>query len=324
MDGSPLPNPKLPRLKARPIDGHKGTFGTVGIIGGSAGNPGGPDELKPRMIGAPALVALGANAAGCGLVKVGAPEPILNAVLTIAPMATGFPIGIAPKGNLIPTHAKSVLDRLMSESDTLVIGPGLGAGKEIEQLVHSAVSMERPSRCKALVVDADAINAFCKLSSHADHTITPTVMTPHPGEAGRLLNALEIQGTPDGTENQRIKACASLATRLGCVVVLKGKGTVVCDQDRVWVCKNGHPCLATGGTGDVLAGVIGSLAAQCVDDPDIDLFASTCIAVDAHASSGQQWATQTNSQSGLDPRQLCNHLTNSITSHRDTMAPADQ
>ncbi|MBL4809495.1 MAG: NAD(P)H-hydrate dehydratase, partial [Phycisphaerales bacterium] len=293
-----------PLLDARPIDGHKGTFGTVGVIGGSAGNPGGPNELQPRMIGAPALVAMGANAAGCGLVKIGAPEPILSAILTLAPMATGFPIGITPNNQLIEADALSVLDRLASESDTIVIGPGLGIGKAIEQLVLSAVSMQEPRRCRSLIVDADAINALCNTDNFVDQFQVPAVVTPHPGEAQRLLDALGLDGTPAGPPEQRAIVCNTLADALGCIVVLKGMGTVVSDGQRCWTCSHGHPCLATGGTGDILAGMIGSLAAQCVDNPNVDLFISTCIAVDAHAKSGERWAAKMGASSGLNPQIL--------------------
>jgi len=310
MDGYTLPN--KPLLKARPIDGHKGTFGTVGIIGGAAGNPGGPEELRPRMIGAPALVGMGASAAGCGLVKIGAPEPILSSILTLAPMATGFPIGTTPSNELIQADALSVLDRLASESDALVIGPGLGSGKTIEQLVQNAVSMKEPHRFRALIVDADAINSLCKIDHLKDHLLAPIILTPHPGEAQRLLNALGLDGSPSGTPDERALVCNTLANALGCIVVLKGMGTVVSDGRRSWTCKHGHPCLATGGTGDLLAGMIGSLAAQCFDNPETDLFISTCIAVDAHAKSGELWATHMSADSGLYPQKLGEYITSAI------------
>ena len=303
-------------LKARPSDGHKGTFGTVGIIGGSSGNPGGTDNLHPRMIGAPSLAAMGANRAGCGLVKIGAPEPILNAILTLAPMATGYPIGVTLSGELISSDAEAVLDRLATESDTLVIGPGLGTGDEIEQLVLRAVAYKPSGRCRCLVVDADGINALCKAPDFVKSIEMPLILTPHPGEALRLLRALQLDGTPDGTHEQRVQVCATLADALGSIVVLKGQGTVVSDGQRSWTCEHGHPCLAAGGTGDVLAGMTGSLAAQCVNDSEVDLFVSTCIAVDAHAVSGQHWASTMDAQAGLDPSQLCDHIACAMSTHR--------
>ncbi len=306
MDSYSLPS--TPLLKARPIDGHKGTFGTVGIIGGSAGNPGGPNDLKPRMIGAPALVAIGANAAGCGLVKIGTPEPILNAVLTLAPMATGLPIGVTPNGELIAADAQSVLDRLASESDAIVIGPGFGTGDNIGQLVLSALKLQESSRCKSVIVDADAINSLCRINGLSDQLHGNIIMTPHPGEAQRLLDALGFTGSPSGTPDERAIVCNTLADALGCIVVLKGLGTVVSDGRRSWACQHGHPCLATGGTGDILAGMIGSLAAQCVDNPETDLFISTCIAVDAHAKSGEQWATKMGANSGLNPQNFGSYI----------------
>lgn len=292
----------LPKLQPRPTDGHKGTFGTVGIIGGSVGST---DPLIARMIGAPALVAMSASRAGCGLVKIGAPEPILNAVLTLAPMATGYPIG---------EDGTAVLKRLASESDALVVGPGLGTTETIERLVTEAVNLDT-LKAQCLVLDADAINTLCKFNPMPPRFTLPTILTPHPGEAKRLLDALGIDGDPSGTTKQRTDVCSTLAQRLGCILVLKGKGTVVSDGKRHWVCQHGHPCLGAGGTGDVLAGMIGSLAAQCIDDPGMDLFASTCIAVDAHANAGQSWA-QDHAQAGLDPRDLGRYIPKIIGHYR--------
>jgi len=303
MDRFTLPNP--PILPHRPADGHKGTFGTVGIIGGSAGNPGDLDSLQARMIGAPALVAMGANRSGCGLVKIGAPDSILNAVLSLAPFATGYPIG---------DDGSAVLDRLASESDALVIGPGLGTTGGTGQLItHAIRSVSQRTKC--MVLDADAINALCQLKLVPTAFATPTILTPHPGEAGRLLESLNLAGNPSGDNQQRIDVCRLLASRLGCIVVLKGNGTVVSDGDQHWVCERGHPCLGVGGTGDVLAGMIGSLTAQCVNDPDVGGFASTCIAVEAHARSGELWAMR-HSSAGLDPRDLGDLIPETLDAYR--------
>ncbi len=303
MDRAPLPT-----LPDRPDDGHKGSFGTVGIIAGSAGNAGGPGSLKARMIGAPALVALGANSAGCGLVKVATPEPILNSVLTLAPMATGYPIGVAADGSLIAEDASAVLDRLASESDALVIGPGIGSGHDIELLVRNALSVQS-DRCKGMVLDADAINALCTMGRAGINLAhIPAILTPHHGEAKRMLDALGLEDHFDGTPEKHISVCNTLADALGCVVVLKGKGTVVSDGTRDWTCQHGHPCLATGGTGDVLAGVIGSLIAQYAPNSGLDLFACACIGAEAHAKSGEQWTSEMGAQAGLNPQNLVSFI----------------
>ena len=313
----------LPTLKPRPIDGHKGTFGTVGILGGSVGQVGlvgQADTPHPRMIGAPALVALGANSTGCGLVKIGAPEPILTAILTLAPMATGYSIATTQDGHMVANDAASVFGRLIEESDALVIGPGMGTRDDASRLMEHALKTSTMKRCRSMVIDADAITVLCQdppILNSIQHI--PAVLTPHPGEAQRLLDALGFEGNPTGNETQRIEVCTTLAKALKAIVVLKGQGTVVSDGHRHWVCTHGHPCLATGGTGDVLAGMIGSVIAQGLDNLTIiDVFACACIAVDVHGLAGEMWAMQNDAQAGLDPRALCALIPRAMQTHRNS------
>ncbi len=298
---------QLPKLPSRPEDGHKGTFGTVGIIGGSVGFAGDEDTLRARMIGAPALAAMGATRAGCGLVKVAAPEPILNAVLSLCPNATGYPI----EGNSV-----SVLDRLASECDSIAIGPGIGTSDEVVRLIEHAMTLPKDSRCRSLILDADALNVLAQLSQSSLTFSIPTVLTPHPGEAARLLGEFGLKGNPTGDTEQRLIACRTLAQHFRCVVVLKGSGSVVCDTNRAWICSNGHPCLGTGGTGDVLSGIIASLSAQSANSKELDLFYTTCIAVDAHACAGEDWAHSLDLQAGLDPWDLALSIPKSVARHR--------
>jgi NAD(P)H-hydrate epimerase len=260
------------------------------------------------MIGAPALSAMGATRAGCGLVKVATPEPILNAVLSLCPNATGYPI----QSNHIP-----VFDRLANEADSIVIGPGLGTSEEVLALVEHAMWLPADSKCQSLVIDADALNALAQLSTSNPKFTTPTVLTPHPGEAARLLEAFGFNANPTGDADDRLIACRALAQHFGCVVVLKGSGSVVCDSNRAWICSNGHPCLGTGGTGDVLSGMIASLGAQSANSKELDLFYTTCIAVDAHAQSGKDWANRHRVSAGLNPWDLETHIPQAIEIHRE-------
>ncbi len=302
---------QLPKLPSRPEDGHKGTFGTVGIIGGSIGFAGDEESLRARMIGAPALAAMGATRAGCGLVKVATPEPILNAVLSLCPNATGYPID----GNSV-----SVLNRLASECDSIVIGPGIGTSDEVFGLIEHAMTLPTDSRCRSLILDADALNVLAQLDP-SSHTFTiPAVLTPHPGEAARLLQSLGLNENPAGNEEARIHACQALAQHFGCIVVLKGSGTVVCDNNRAWVCCNGHPCLGSGGTGDVLSGIIASLSAQSVNSKELDLLYTTSIAVEAHACAGEDWAHSHDLQAGLDPWDLALCIPKSVALHRQSVS----
>jgi NAD(P)H-hydrate epimerase len=130
------------------------------------------------------------------------------------------------------------------------------------------------------------------------------------------MQSLAIEGDPAGDESQRIDACTRLAQRLGCVVVLKGKGTVVSDGHRVWVCQRGSPALAAGGTGDVLAGIIGSIIAQTRNDPSIDLLHAAAIGVQAHAIAGEQWSQDHKGDGGLIASELANMLPGVIAGMR--------
>ena len=282
----------IPPLPPRPRDGHKGSFGRVGIVGGSAAE-------DPRMIGAPALAALGAARAGCGLVKIAAPAPILDAVLTLAPFATGLALPMQTDGP-DPAASAERFDELAAGVDALCVGPGLGRSAGADALALRAVLQEDAPA----VLDADALNALAAMPEFWRDLRARLVLTPHPGEARRLLDALALRADPAGDAAQRTEACVALARRLGCIVVLKGAGTVVSDGLRAWTCRAGHPCLATGGTGDVLAGVIAGLIAQQHADPRRDLFACVQAGVEAHARAGEAWAAAHKASGGMTPTDL--------------------
>lgn len=302
----------LPTLPDRPTDGHKGTFGTVAIVGGSAGMHH-DDEFEPTMLGAPALAALGAIRAGCGLVRIAAPAPIIGQVLTLAPFATGYGLEVDHARTVIASHAAPVLDELCMTCSAIVAGMGMGPSHATGQIITRLLSQED---CPA-VIDADGLNALADLPGFDRDLRAPAVLTPHPGEAGRLLAALSIEADPAGDESQRIDACTRLAQRLGCVVVLKGKGTVVSDGHRVWVCERGSPALAAGGTGDVLAGVIGSIIAQTRDEQSIGLLHAAAIGVQAHAIAGERWAAAHDATGGLIASELAHALPAVMSTLRD-------
>ncbi len=285
----------IPTLPPRPADGHKGTFGRVGVVGGCAGS-------DPRMVGAPALAALGAVRAGCGLVKIAAPGAIIDAVLTLAPFATGLALPTDDRGGLSASGSAERFDELAGVSDALVVGPGLGRSDGARAVVLRTVLQEDAPA----VLDADGLNILCELPEFWRDVRATLVLTPHPGEARRLMDALSIRGDPAGTGDERTDACVAMARRLGCVVVLKGAGTVVSDGLRAWVCRAGHPCLGTGGTGDVLAGVIGGLAAGWTAGGATggDLFGRVQAGVQAHAAAGEAWARASGATGGMTPQDL--------------------
>jgi len=275
-------------LPARPPDAHKGTFGTVIVLGGRAGD-------GRVMLGAPCLAARAAIRAGAGLVVLAVPAPLATAAVGLLPEATAVALPVDGDGQLKPAEAAAVLDANVPRADCLVAGPGLGGGAAVQQTLVRLVSRDDVP----VVLDADALNALATLPQFDGDLRAPAVLTPHPGEFDRLATALGIDA--DATDpDRRAAAAAALAGRLGCVVALKGAGTVVADGLETWTNPTGGPALATGGTGDVLAGLIGGLVAQHVRLPAMPglpvpperrtLAEVTRVAVHAHGLAADRWA----------------------------------
>ena len=219
-------------LARRNRDVHKGTFGTLAVVGGAEG-----------MIGAPLLAARAAQRLGAGKVLVGLVAHDAPAVDWGAP-------------ELMLRQAAPVL---VAHCDALVVGPGFGTEANGALLALRAFERNLP-----LVVDADALNLAAAqaplASALADRTAT-TVLTPHPAEAARLLAI----PTAD-VQRDRLGAAQTLAKKFNAHVVLKGAGSVLAHPDGDWdINMSGNPALATGGSGDVLAGIVGALLAQGLD-----------------------------------------------------------
>lgn len=273
----------LGRLPVRGQAGHKGSFGTVCVVGGCC-------RGSVRYVGAPALAALGALRSGCGLCRVLAPGPVIQSVLRIASSATGVALEIGRDGGVRSAAAVKAVVEAAGVSHVLVVGPGLGAGPGVEAIVKRVWrGVGVP-----LLLDADGLNALAAMGKVV-RAGGPAIITPHPGEARRLMKAVGITGDPTD-ERARARIAAELAARLGCVVVLKGAGTVVSDGARVYRNSSGGPWLATGGTGDVLSGVIGGLIAQHGAE---DLFKLACIGVLVHGRAGDAWAREKRATGGM-------------------------
>lgn len=289
-------------LPARPAGGHKGSFGTVLVIGGSV-------RQGRWMLGAPLLAARAALRSGAGLVQVAAPEPLLPHLLAALPEATGIalPVDASAGGRLRASACAERLDAFAGEADAIVAGPGLGAGDEAAALVlrlaarPAAAPMRGLAPDPVLVLDADALNALARTPDFDRDLQARIAITPHPGEFRRLAAALDLGDDPvehAGPEARRT-AAETLARRLGCIVVLKGAGTVTTDGQDTIVNETGGPVLATGGTGDVLAGLAGGLLAQDRARRRRDPAGSTAgpglvdvvaAAVRAHGAAADAWA----------------------------------
>ena len=269
--GNHLSFEPLPALPPRDIAGHKGTFGSVLVIGGCAHAP-------RTMLGGAMLAARAALRAGAGRVIAAVPAPLAGDALVILPEASG---------ELHASGAAEAIDGALREASAVVVGPALGRSAAAEQAVMRLVSLgEQP-----LVIDADAIRAFAAHRDAARDLRGTVVFTPHPGEAAALAESLALEIDPVERAT-RPAAAVALAQRLGAVVALKGHGTVTSDGLRAWRCEQGGAALATGGSGDVLAGVVGAFFAQFSARHALPPGAITALAVEAHARAGDLWAAR--------------------------------
>ena len=304
-----------PVLPPRRSDGHKGTFGTVGVVGGCVAGS--------TMIGAPALAARGALRTGAGLAIIAAPEPILPHALAATPSATGLPLACDPTGAPIPHRASETIDTLCVRADALVVGPGLGgflpdAPPTLADATRAITVRATTQENTPVVVDADALNALATMPDWRSDLRAPAILTPHPGEFARLAPTVGVNAAPRSDE-ERLAACADLASRLGCVVVLKGHRTVVSDGLNAWTSPAGGPELASGGSGDVLAGAIAGIAAQLARGPlgEIDLSLAARAGVLAHALAGEAWRQREDASGGLLAQDLADALPRAVESLRE-------
>jgi NAD(P)H-hydrate epimerase len=244
-------------MAPRPPGGHKGTFGHALIVAGSRGKT-----------GAAALCGLGALRAGAGLVTVASAESAIPLIAAHAPELMTEPLAETPHGSI---GLNAALATAAAGKTVIAMGPGLGRQPEIPIMVASLMeSCEQP-----LVLDADALVDIGRV------TVTPRVrvLTPHPGEMARLTGktVAEVQG-------DRIGVARAFAESHWLTVVLKGQRTIVAFPDgRVWINPTGTPAMGTGGTGDVLTGLIAGFLAQFPQHPD----EAVAAAVYLHGLAGQ-------------------------------------
>jgi len=231
----------LPKLPPRSLAGHKGDFGRVLVIAGSRG-----------MSGAAVLCGSAALRGGAGLVKVATPADVLPIVAAGNPCYTTTALVEDAEGRIVANALAMLLD-LTEQHDVIAVGPGLGRSRELSILIADLVFLCK----KPMVLDADGLNAFIGQIDKLQATAGPRIVTPHPGEFARL-----IQSDTKSVQAQRQVLAVDFARKHGCVVVLKGQATLVADGQRVYVNSTGNPGMATGGTGDVLTGVIAALLGQ--------------------------------------------------------------
>jgi ADP-dependent NAD(P)H-hydrate dehydratase / NAD(P)H-hydrate epimerase len=231
-------------IRPRQAGAHKGDFGHVLIVAGSRGKT-----------GAAHLAGTGALRSGAGLVTVASPASSQPVVAAMAPEYMTVPLEETPDG----TVAAAALDRVLAlDADVVAIGPGLGVGPQVTAFVHGV--LER--RSGPLVLDADALNAFAsdasRLRGRPGRSI---IITPHPGEMARLAGI-----STESVQANRLDVARSFATAHQLYVILKGHRTLIATPEgRVSINPLGNPGMATGGTGDVLTGVVAAWLAQLID-----------------------------------------------------------
>ena len=253
------------RLPPRPPDAHKGTFGRVLVVAGSR-----------SYVGAAYLACMGAYRAGAGLVTLAAPESLYPLLAQKLTEATHLPLPESAPGVVAPAAARLLRDRLR-EYQVAVIGCGLSQEPSVLEFIQRLLlSREIPI---PTVLDADALNHLTQITQWWEHLEGPAIVTPHPGEMARLLDrqADEIQAN-------RLAIAREAASRWRVTVVLKGAFTVVASPSGATALSPfANPGLATAGTGDVLAGVIGGLVAQ-----GLQPFEAACCGVYLHGAAGEE------------------------------------
>lgn len=267
-------------LPPRPPTAHKGDAGRVFVLAGSEG-----------MIGAAALSSMGAVRGGAGLVTLGVPRSLIDVAAAKVTEVMTFPVPEtdtrAPDRDALPALREKI-----QSANALAVGPGLGQHSRTGELLRALLS----GWVRPVVVDADALN----LLSPAGPRTFPrnAVLTPHPGELARLMNAAIAE-----IEADRVAAVRRAADRFRCVVLLKGAATLVADPaGRLVVNSTGTPAMATGGCGDVLTGLIAALLAQRLSP-----FDAAAAGAYLHGLAGELAASQVGGP-GIAAGDLLTHL----------------
>ncbi len=249
----------------RPEDGNKGTFGRVLVVGGSR-----------RYAGAPMLAARAAYRAGAGLATIAAPEPLYDMAATSLLEATWLPQQASDDGTFAG-EAAVALRQEWANFNTAVVGPGLSNTEETRVFIW-ALLPDLSELSHGVVIDADALNAIATMPDATERMPKNAILTPHPGEMARLLgkSVAEVQA-------RRLDTAKEAAERFGCVIVLKGAHSVIAGPDgEARLCPFSNPLLASGGTGDILAGMISAYLAQ-----GLRAFEAAALGVYLHAAAGE-------------------------------------
>lgn len=252
----------IKQLFKRAKDSHKGDYGHVLIIAGSRG-----------MSGAAILCGRGALRAGAGLVSIATPESIQPVVAASCAEAMTFPLPETSSGSM---DEKAISHLLMfmklHKITSVVLGPGISTHISSRMVVNGLMN----NVTCAGVIDADGLNQLKGNLAILKNSVGNWIITPHPGELSRLLDVPILK-----ILKNRKKYAQEAAKKSGSICVLKGYQTIVCDGKKIFINKTGNPGMATGGSGDVLAGIIGGFLAQ-----GLNLFETARLGVTLHGLAG--------------------------------------
>ena len=278
----------VPRLPPRPADGHKGTFGRVLLVAGSRG-----------MSGAAVLCGTAALRSGAGLVRIASPADAQPLVAVGNPCYTTAAIPQHADGTYSEASRELIVE-LVAEADAVAIGPGLGQRPDVAKLVAATIEA---AHSVSMVLDADSLNAIAgAIPAMLATRAVPAILTPHPGEFARLSASTTAE-----VQSDREARAAEFARNHRCIVLLKGHGTVVTDGERIYVNDTGNPGMASGGSGDVLTGLIAALLGQGMDP-----FDAAVLGAWAHGRAGDL-AAASRGQLGLIASDLPAYLSQALT-----------
>jgi hydroxyethylthiazole kinase-like uncharacterized protein yjeF len=233
-------------IRPRPENSHKGMYGHPLVIAGSRGKS-----------GAVLLASRAALRTGAGLVTAAVPESVQPIVAEGQAELMTEPIADRD-GHFDGAHAPEALKMLLDGKNALIVGPGIGVSDDTKRLIEWLIS-DASERNRAMLIDADGLNAFAAIGCEAlKRARGPVVLTPHPGEAARLLSVKTTEINDD-----RVSAARTLAERTGATVLIKGARSVIASPDGdVYVNSTGNPGMSTPGMGDALSGIVGAMLGQ--------------------------------------------------------------
>jgi NAD(P)H-hydrate epimerase len=280
------PVTQLPALARRRADSHKGDFGRVLVVAGSRG-----------MSGAAVLCASAALRGGAGLVRVALPGDILPIVAAANPCYMTAPLPHDEYGRFAELALTELL-ALVDANNVLAVGPGLGQSPALSKIVSTLLT-QAPL---PIVLDADGLNALAENLAPLKARTGSTILTPHPGEFGRLakVDTARVQA-------ERSELAVAFAAEHSVVLVLKGHRTLVTDGKRLYENTTGNPGMATGGSGDVLTGLIAALVGQ-----GLDAFGAAQLGVHVHGLAGDL-ARDDIGAVGLTASDLVRHIPKALT-----------